>query len=73
MGVEKIDISKETAIEGFSSFKLPYAQVDGESHFLVVAFGGNVEPFKKTMAISKTYIMYINWDNWLEIPMVPKK
>ena len=54
-----IDATKEVGVEGLVYFKIPYAEVDGEKNFLIVAIAKNPGAFAKAIPIPKKYI---HWD-----------
>lgn len=49
--IEIVDASKEKGIEGLSFYKIPYANVAGETRYVVVAMSNNVDLFAKAITV----------------------
>jgi hypothetical protein len=64
--IEKVDASKEKGIDGLQFYKIPYAKVEDEVHYVLVAIGNKEDLFPKAITIPKKYPIF-SWSNWLEL------
>lgn len=65
------DLSASTGIAGLRVYKIPYAEVKGETHFFLVAVSKDHTVFRKVINIAKTYFMFDWNDNWTELYSTP--
>jgi hypothetical protein len=64
--IEKVDVSKEKGIDGLQFYKISYAKVEDEVHYVLVAIGDKKDLFPKVIAIPKKYPIF-SWSNWNEL------
>jgi hypothetical protein len=65
--IEKDDASKEVGVEGLTYYRIPFAEVDGEKHGLVVAITQDKDLFAKAITVPKKFILF-NWkNNWVTL------
>ena len=62
--IEKVDASKETGVDGLQFYKIPYAKVDDETHYLIIAIASNEDLFPKAISIPKKYFTWTWHGNW---------
>jgi len=62
--IEMVDASKEKGVEGLQLYKFPYAKVDDETYYVIIAIADKTDLFPKAISVPKKYIIW-NWGgNW---------
>jgi hypothetical protein len=61
--IERVDATKEKGIDGLQFYKIPYAKVEGEVYYILVAIGNREDLFPKAITIAKKYFMF-SWSHW---------